>query len=331
MQTKVMDQRGSAQGHDLTVRQAAQLGCPSAKVGDRPRVSRARGRAQIGEVTDRFQRHVELPVGQPPLQARLPFDQRAPTRDCIQIGQHLRGGPTEGVHHGRVELLTPSGPRDLDRPGDPTGPMMHLHAVSQVEQPHRRRDSVTGHTVGHPCAIPPGKHLLERVTDLAKTETFGHPRRRQAVRHQTPLDRGTPGDHQVRGAAQTVQRRAPQCHVLQSEAHHRQPSLIGHVTVAAERDVVAEPTRDLGCVRHTPDPRECDHPVQGVPVVRCQTGAVSHPGGDDPGAQDVLHRLTEAQVHGQRERGYQLGQPNSRIALACIHGASVGSRRAMAS
>jgi hypothetical protein len=46
---------------------------------------------------------------------------------------------------------------------------------------------------------------------------------------------------------------------------------------------------------------------------------VAKTSGDKPRPQDMLHWLAQAQVQGQRERGNEFRQPETRVALAHLH------------
>lgn len=54
-------------------------------------------------------------------------------------------------------------------------------------------------------------------------------------------------------------------------------------------------------------------------VLRTPRMALPQPPGDQPGPQDMLHRLAHPQVGRQRERGHELGQPQPRVLITCLH------------
>ena len=107
--------------------------------------------------------------------------------------------------------------------------------------------------------------------------------------------------------------------MAQHEAEHGQSGQVDLEAVAPERDVVTEPGRDLRCVRHATHPRQGGHVEQGATVFELDAHVITQTGGDDPRAQDMLHRLTQPQVGGQREGGDQLGQPKARVASTRFH------------
>ena len=77
-----------------------------------------------------------------------------------------------------------------------------------------------------------------------------------------------------------------------------------------QRDVVAEPLRLLVRVGVAADVDEERGVVDGRPVVVVEADALGEPQRDEALPQHVLHRLTEAEVDAERERGDELGQPN---------------------
>ena len=66
-----------------------------------------------------------------------------------------------------------------------------------------------------------------------------------------------------------------------------------------ERDIVAEPLGLLVSVRVTADIDQQRGVVHGHPVLAFQSRMVSQPQRDQALAQDVFHRLAEAQVHAE--------------------------------
>jgi hypothetical protein len=107
------------------------------------------------------------------------------------------------------------------------------------------------------------------------------------------------------------------------EPEHGQAGEVDLEAVASEGDVVTEPRRHLGCVRHTSHPGERGDVVQGAAVIRRDTDEVAQARRNEPRPQHVLHGLAETEVGGQREGGHELGQPDARVALTGLHGPSV--------
>ncbi len=162
--------------------------------------------------------------------------------------------------------------------------------------------------------------MLEWVAHVgAETDSLGHPCSRQAVGQQAPFDRRTSHCDQVGGESQTMHRRTAGAHVAEHEPEHRQAGQLSPVAVSSVGDIVTEPGRYFGCVRDAADPRERSHVVQGAALVALETDVFAETSGDEPRAQDVLHGLPQAKVHGQRERSKQLRQPETRVAFGPLH------------
>ena len=98
-------------------------------------MARTRRRAQIGEVGDRLQRRVQLPLGEMPLQSRLRRDEGMPIGFCGRVAEHLLGVRAENVDDRGVELATAPFPGDLQRGIDAAGAVEDLDHVRDVEEP----------------------------------------------------------------------------------------------------------------------------------------------------------------------------------------------------
>ena len=101
--------------------------------------------------------------------------------------------------------------------------------------------------------------------------------------------------------------------VTKHETEQRESCEIDLVALAPERDVVPEPRRHLARVGHAAHPGEQGRVVEIGPLVLAQADTLADPGGQQPRAEDVLHRLAEPEVAGQGEGGNQLGQPEPRV------------------
>jgi hypothetical protein len=132
------------------------------------------------------------------------------------------------------------------------------------------------------------------------------------------MDRRATGDHKTSSEADPVKRGTSCPNMAEHEAEHRQSGQVDMEAVAPEGDVVTEPGRHLRCVRHATDPRQGGHVIERAAIVKLNPHAITQTGGYDPRSQDVLHRLTQPQVGGQREGGDQLGQPEAGVAFACF-------------
>jgi hypothetical protein len=91
------------------------------------------------------------------------------------------------------------------------------------------------------------------------------------------------------------------------------------VFAGRQREVVAEPLRLLVGVRVAPDVDEEGGVVDDRPRVIIEADALGDPKGDQALAQDVLHRLPEAEVDAQRQGGDQFRQANMAPVQLLVH------------
>jgi hypothetical protein len=314
VQAEVVDEPGPADGDDLRSGQPALGGGEGGELRDGTRVAAAARGTQVGEVGDRFERRVELVLGQGGLQGRLGVDQRRPVVLTRRVAQDVIGHCAERVDHGRVEVLASLGPGDLDRAIGATAAVVDLDGVGEVEQPHRQRDRVAADVIGDTLAVPTGEHLVQRPAHvLTELEALRHARRREAVRHQPALHRFATGGHEAGTQPDPPQGRAAGPDVSEHEAQHRQPGEVDVEAVGPERDVITEQRRHLGCVGHTTHPRQRDHVVQRGAGVGLDAELLPQSIGDTPRPQHVVHRLAQPEVGRERERGDEVGQPDATV------------------
>ncbi len=118
------------------------------------------------------------------------------------------------------------------------------------------------------------------------------------------------------------------------QAHHAQ-RLAGRARLVVELgrlqgDVVAEPLRLLVGVGVAADVHQQRAVVDGRPSLVVEADPLGDPQRDQALPQDVLHRLAEAQVDPQRQRGHDLGEPNRRALRPRHHQLDVtGGQRAL--
>ena len=120
------------------------------------------------------------------------------------------------------------------------------------------------------------------------------------------------GDRELEAGAEAVQRRGARA----DQAHHAD-----HVTHAErlvvvlgrlEGDVVAEPPGLFVGVGVAADIDEQGGVVDRRPFGLVEAELLTEAQGDQALTEDVLHRLPEAEIDPQRQRGDELGQPNRR-------------------
>ena len=140
---------------------------------------------------------------------------------------------------------------------------------------------------------------------------------RELLRHRAG-DRGVVGDHPVDLAVprerereaepEPVQRRAPGAELPHSRRRHPQAPRVVVVLARLEGDVVAEPLGLLVGVRVAADIDEKSGVVDDRPLLLVEAETLGEPQRDQALPQHVLHRLPEAEVDAERERGNELRQ-----------------------
>src|SRR2546426_4759604 len=169
-------------------------------------------------------------------------------------------------------------PGHLDRGVSAPGSMEHLDDLGKLEEAHWEGDVIAGDTDRDTLAVPSGEELLQRAAYIvAETDSLGHPCGRQAVGQHAPLDRFASGGDQVGGELNTLQSRSAGADVTEHEPEHRHAAHVDTETVTPIGDVVAEPGRDLGCVRDAADPSESAHALQRATLLAFETKGVSDP------------------------------------------------------
>ncbi len=116
-------------------------------------------------------------------------------------------------------------------------------------------------------------------------------------------------EHELETHAEAVQRRVAGSD--QSEGCSRSAEVrVVPVLVGLQRDVVSEPLGLLVCVGVAADVNEQRGVVDGAAFAIVEADSIGDAQGDDALAQDVLHRLPEAEVDAERQRRDELGEPH---------------------
>lgn len=235
--------------------------------------------------------------------------------------------PCRGAEHvdeRGIEVPAAAAAGDLDGPFGTVDAVVDLDDIREMEQSHGEGDVLTTHPARHTPAVPPGEPLPQRITNLrTQPEPLRQGRGRQAVRHQPAPDPLAAGADESGGEAEAVECGASRAGVAEHEAEPRQPHELHVVAVAAEGDVVTEPGRDLWGVRDAADPGKDPDVEQVGPFLVGQADSVRQPGSDAPGPQHVLHRLAEAQIRRERERGEQVRKAETCVVALRLHTRSV--------
>ena len=291
---------------DMPSRRPASL----AQVGHRRGMAEAIGRFQVDEARHRPERLVQLLGVDRDGQGRLRVDHRRPGVDVVQAGEDHLGLVADHPRQGRVELLPPPGACHLAGGLDAAHAVGHLDVARPAPKDGRpwarRFRRVPRPAVAVPLLVGAPDRLLHGV---GQAELLG----------QRDGEGGVVVDHGVHLAAsrqcelesdpEPVQRwvaRPDHAHAGRNDAD------AGVVLVLDrfERDVVAEPLGLLVRVGVAADPDQQCGVVDDSAGLLVQADPLGQPQGDQALAQDVLHRLAEAEVDAQRERCDQLGQAN---------------------
>jgi hypothetical protein len=136
-------------------------------------------------------------------------------------------------------------------------------------------------------------------------------------------DLAVAGAGELQADADTLQRRVPGADHPDHRERVAQAAELVVVLARLQRDVVAEPLRLLVGVGVAADVEQQRRVVDDRPLLLADAGALGQPQRDQALAQDVLHRLAEAEVDAERERGDELGQPDARTVDPAGHARSV--------
>ena len=266
-------------------------------------------RLEVDEAGDGGQGQVALHRGQGAGQPRLAVDHRIPGVQLVEVVEDLLRVGAHHVDESRVELGAGPAPGQVEGAVDPVGAVGHLEELRELGDPGGDRDPVSGEAVGDASSVPPLVGLGEGIEDVpGQAELLA----------QRPRQLGVPRDHavellaaregEVEADADPVQGRSAR----PEQPQHGQPvggaELLGSVLGRLESDVVAEPARLLvrvGVAAHVHQERRV---VDRRPAALVEADQLGDPQRDPALAQDVLHRLAEAEVHAQGQGSHQLGE-----------------------
>ena len=261
-------------------------------------------RLEVDEVRDRKQRVVDVLPYEHDRERRLGIDHRAPDADGVEPRQdHVAFGLDQAGEH-RVEVPTAPLPGELPRGVHASESVRDLDVLGHLRHPGRERDVVSLELAGPAAAVPALVRRTDRLDDLV--------RQRELLRHRAG-DRGVVGDHPVDLAVprerereaepEPVERRAPGPELPHSRRRHPQAPRLVVVLDRLEGDVIAEPLGLLVRVRMAADVDEQSRVVDDRPLLLVQPEPLGEPQRDQALSQHMLHRLPEAEVDPERERG----------------------------
>ena len=137
---------------------------------------------------------------------------------------------------------------------------------------------------------------------------------RDHVAHLAPAE-----DRELESRAEAVKRRRAGTHAAHPVDDLRDAERLELVLRRLEPDVVAEPLRLLVRVGVATDVHQQRGVVDRRPVVLAEADLLAESECDHALAEDVLHRLTEAEIDAERESSDELGEPNPRAFIPLHH------------
>ena len=126
------------------------------------------------------------------------------------------------------------------------------------------------------------------------------------------VDLAVPGERELEPEPKSVQRWVPGAEEPHPRGGHPQAPRLVVVLDRLQGDVVAEPLGLLVGVGVAADVDEQGGVVDDRALLFVEPDSLGQPQRDQALPQHVLHRLPEAEVYAERERGHQLRQPNLR-------------------
>ena len=123
-----------------------------------------------------------------------------------------------------------------------------------------------------------------------------------------PVELAVPRDHELEAHAEAVQQRVAGAHPPQAADRHPEAAQFVVVLDRLGRDVVREPLGLLVRVGVTTDVDQQRRVVDDRALVLVEPHPLGEPQRDQALPQHVLHRLAEAEVDAERQRGNELGQ-----------------------
>ena len=184
----------------------------------------------------------------------------------------------------------------------------HLDVLGELGDPRGHRDLLRRPAAGPAATVPALVGRRDGLRDrVVETELLGQSASGRGVALDHVVDLAVPAEGELQADAEPVQRRVARADEPQHAGHDAaQAAAVVVVLGGLECDVVAEPLGLLVRVGVTADVHQQRGVVQRRPLLVVETEPVGEPEGDDALAQDVLHRLAEAEIDAERQRSDQL-------------------------
>jgi hypothetical protein len=193
-----------------------------------------------------------------------------------------------------------------------------LGELGQLRDARRDRDLLALELARPAAPVPLLVRPAQGGADLVgKPELLGQRASHGGVARHDVVHLPVTGEGELQADAKAVQRRVAGSDEPHARRRHAHAAQLVAVLDGLQRDVVAEPLRLLVRVGMAPDVDEQGRVVDDRPLGLVEPDPLREPQRDEALAQHVLHRLPEAEVDAERERGDELRQPNMRtICLA---------------
>src|SRR5262249_11982396 len=188
-----------------------------------------------------------------------------------------------------------------------------LDELRELRHSGRNRDAIARQAAGPALAVP----LLVRGPDRLlhagrQAEPLGQRPRHGRMPGNHPVEIAPAGDGELEPHPEAVQRRVAAADATQHRGRRPHAPKVPVELGRLERNVVAEPLRLLVRVGVTADADQQRGVVDGRALLLVEPDAVGEPQRDHALSQDVLHRLSEAEIDAERQRRNQLREPDLR-------------------
>ncbi len=232
---------------------------------------------------------------------------------------HLALGLDQPGEH-RVEVPTAPLAGELPRSLDSPEAVRDLDVLGHVRDACGEGDVVSLELAGPATAVPALVRSADRLDDVVRErELLCHRAGDRRVVGDHAVDLAVPREREREAEPEPVQRRAPGPELPHSRRRHSQAPRVVVVLDRLEGDVVAEPLGLLVGVGVAAHVDEEGGVVDDRALLLVEPEALGEPQRDQALPQDVLHRLPEAEVDAERERGNELRQTDLRAIAPAGH------------
>ena len=286
-------------------------GRPRRQLGDRLGVPEHEGCLEIHERRDRAEGAVDLGAAEHDLQGRLGVDDGVPRRFGVEPRQQPVGIGDHEVTEARVELTPAPFARDLAHGFRAPHPVGDLEELRELRDAGREGDRAAPHTLRPSPSVPHLVGGVERAHDrIRQDELLGQRSGHRRVLGDHAVDLAVSRDGELEADPEPMQGRLARAELPEPGSHPADAGELVVVLGRLERDVVAEPFRLLVRVGMAADADEERRVVDDRSFVLVQPDRLGEAERDQALAQDVFHRLSEAEIDAERQSSDDLGEPD---------------------